>query len=74
MFLCGSIKINKPQKHLNTSNFDGVGYKPENEEIRKMKICLLQRNLSSILSKSMQNINFHKWRNAISTSMQNNNK
>ena len=30
--------MNKPQKHLNTSNFDGVGYKPENKEIRKMKI------------------------------------
>lgn len=30
--------MKKPQKHLNTSNFDGVGYKLENEEIRKMKI------------------------------------
>jgi hypothetical protein len=63
MFLYGRINMNKPQKHLNISNFDGIGYKPENKKIRKMKIskmkiCLLQRNLSPIKSKSMENIKF----------------
>jgi hypothetical protein len=35
--------MNKPQKHPNTSNFDGIGYKPENKKNTKDENMLIAK-------------------------------